>query len=204
MLRQTGSESLADRFAAKIFFGRIKMALLKAKIVVVPLGEVDFMLVNRLATGIGPIFGRSVDILKGMKMPEEAYNVVRNQHYASVIMNKLERVKANAKELALGVCEEDIYLPDEPFVVGHSDIISGTAIVSLFRIRQEFYGLPEDESKVYIRLFKQAIYQLAQLFEMPSCRNPRCINYFSQNMIDIDNKGEKFCDICKRQLADKR
>ncbi len=57
---------------------------MKSKIVVVPLGEVDFMLVNRLATNIGPIYGRSVDILKGMKMPDEAYNVVRNQSYASI------------------------------------------------------------------------------------------------------------------------
>jgi len=182
----------------------MKMALIKPKIVVVPLGEVDFMMVNRLATNIGPIFSRSVDILKGMKMPDEAFNVVRNQSYASILLNKLERVKANLREMVLGVCEEDIYLPDEPFVIGHSDAVSGTAIVSLYRIRQEFYGLPEDESRVYGRLFKQSIHQLAHLFEMTSCRNPKCINYYSQNMIDIDNKGDKFCDICKRQLIEKK
>ncbi len=162
------------------------------------------MMINRLATNIGPIFGRSVDILKGMKMPEEAYNVVRNQYYANILMNKLERVKASTKEMVLGACEEDLYLPDEPYVIGHSDAVSGTSLVSLFRIRQEFYGLPEDESKVYTRLFKQSIHQLAHLFEMTSCRNPRCINYYSQSMIDIDRKSEKFCDICKRQLADKK
>jgi archaemetzincin len=180
------------------------MSLLKAKVVVVPMGEVDFMMVNRVATNIGPVFGRSVDILKGMKMPDEALNIIRNQHYASVILAKLERVKANSKELVLGVCEEDIYLPDQPFVIGHSDTVSGTAVVSLFHIRQEFYGLPEDESKVYTRLFKQAIHQLAHLFEMTSCRNPRCVNFYSQNMMDIDNKGERLCDSCNRQLAEKK
>jgi archaemetzincin len=177
---------------------------MKPKIVVVPLGEVDFMLVNRLATNIGPVYGRSVDILKGMKMPDEALNIVRNQYYASILLAKLERVKANQKEFVLGVCEEDIYLPDESYIIGHSDTVSATAIVSLFRIRQEFYGLPEDEMKVYTRLFKQSIHQLAHLFDMTSCRNPRCINYYSQNMMDIDTKGEKFCDICKRHLAEKR
>ena len=69
------------------------MALLKSKIVVVPLGEVDFMLVNRLAADVGPVFSRSIDILKGMKIPAEAQNVIRNQHYATVILAKLERVK---------------------------------------------------------------------------------------------------------------
>ncbi|SYZ74062.1 conserved hypothetical protein [Candidatus Zixiibacteriota bacterium] len=180
------------------------MALMKSKVVVVPLGEVDFMMVNRLATNVGPVFGRSVDILKGMKMPDEGLNVIRNQYYASNLLAKLERVKANHKEIVLGVCEEDLYLPDEPYIIGHSDTVCGTAVVSLFRIRQEFYGLPEDESKVYTRLFKQAVHQLAHLFDLTSCRNPRCVNYFSQNMIDIDNKGERFCDICKRSLAEKR
>ena len=172
----------------------------KAKIVVVPLGEVDFMMVNRLATSIGPVFSRSVDILKGMKIPEEAFNVIRNQHYASIVLAKLERVKANPRELVIGICEEDLYLPDEAYVLGHADSILGTAVVSLFRIRQEFYGLPEDDMKIYSRLFKQAVHQTAHLVGMSSCRNPKCVNYYSQDMFDIDSKGEGFCDICKRQL----
>jgi archaemetzincin len=180
------------------------MLVKRSKIVVVPLGEVDFMLVNRLATNIGPIFGRSVDILKGMKVPEEAYNVIRNQYYASIVLAKLERVKANPRELVLGIAEEDIYLPDEAYVLGHSDPLMGTAVVSLFKIRQEFYGLPEDDSKVYGRLYKQSVHQVAHLFNMTSCRNPKCVNYYSQDMFDIDTKGEKFCDLCKRQLLESR
>jgi len=176
------------------------MALLKAKIVLVPLGEVDFILVNRLATSIGPVFNRSVDILKGMKVPEESYNVVRGQNYATVLLNKLERVKSSHREFILGLLEEDIYLPDEPFVIGHSDTVSRTAIVSLFRIRQEFYGLPEDEKKVFSRVYKQSIYHMAPLFNIPACRNPKCVNYYSQKMFDIDTKGQRFCDICLRQL----
>ena len=89
------------------------MALLKSKIVVVPMGEVDFMLVNKLASNVGPVFNRSVDILKGMKMPEEAYNVIRNQYYAQVILSKIERTKANSREKVIAICEEDLYLPDE-------------------------------------------------------------------------------------------
>jgi archaemetzincin len=180
------------------------VALLKAKIVLVPLGEVDFILVNRLATSIGPVFDRSVDILKGMKVPQESYNVIRGQNYASVILNKLERVKANQREFIIGLLEEDIYLPDEAYIIGHSDTVSRTAVISLFRIRQEFYGLPEDDKKVFIRLFKQTIFHLSPLFNLSSCRNPKCINYFSQKMFDIDSKGEKFCDLCQRKLTGKK
>jgi len=27
------------------------------------------------------------------------------------------------------------------------------------------------------------------------------VNYYSQMMLDIDSKSEKFCDICRRQLT---
>ncbi len=115
------------------------------------------------------------------------------------LFNKLERVKANPKEFVLGVCEEDIYLPDEPLCyrslgrrLGHLNQYR------FIRIRQEFYGLPEDESRVYTRLFKQSMHQLAHLFDMTSCqKSPLRQLFFSQNMMDIDNKGEKFCDICR-------
>ncbi|MBN2227524.1 MAG: hypothetical protein JW763_09180 [candidate division Zixibacteria bacterium] len=180
------------------------MAFARPKIVVVPLGEVDFMMVNKLATNIGPVFNRSVDILKGMKMPEESYNVIRNQYYAAIILAKLERVKANQREHVIGVCEEDIYLPDEAYVLAHADSVLGTAVVSLNKIRQEFYGLPEDDTKVYDRLYKLAVDQVSFLCDVAACRNPKCVHYYSQTMMDIDNKGSKLCDICKRQLINRK
>lgn len=177
------------------------MPLLKSKLVVVPLGEVDFMLVNRLAAELGPVFNRSVDIIKGMKLPQEALNVVRNQYYAQVVLSKLERTKANIREKVIAICEEDLYLPDDTYVLGHTDTLAGAVVVSLYHIRQEFYGLPEDESKVYPRLFKEAVHRVAHLFQLSECRNPKCVNYYSQVMLDIDSKGEKFCDVCRRRLA---
>ncbi|RKX27340.1 MAG: hypothetical protein DRP47_06725 [Candidatus Zixiibacteriota bacterium] len=178
------------------------MALLKSKIVVVPLGEVDFIMVNRLAAEIGPIFNHSVDILKGMKIPEEAHNIIRGQYYAVVILAKLERAKANPREKVIGICEDDLYLPDVNTIIGHADTLSGTAVVSLWHLRQEFYGLPEDDSKIYPRLFKETLHQMAHLFNLSECRNPKCVNYFSRMMPDIDNKNKRFCDICRRNLTD--
>ncbi len=173
---------------------------MKAKIVIVPLGEVDLTLVNRVAGSLGSIFNRGVDILKGMRMPSEAYSDIRSQYYARVILSKLERIKANSRESVVGVCEEDLYLPQEHFVLGYSDPLSGTAVVSLFHFRQEFYGLPEDDTRVYPRLYKEVIHQMANLYAIKPCQNPSCVNYDSIEMIDIDNKGSRLCDICQRQL----
>lgn len=177
------------------------MALLRSKIVVVPLGEVDFGMVHRLANEIGPVFHRQVDIIKGMNIPEEAHNVIRNQYYALVILSKLERIKSNSREKVIGICEESLYLPDENQILGYADEISGTAVVSLHQLRLEFYGLPENESWVYPRLYKETIHRLGHLFGLTECRNPKCVNYYSQIMRDIDEKNKRYCDICRRQLT---
>ena len=176
------------------------MALLKAKIVIAPMGEADLAMVNRLAGSIGGLFNRGVDILKGMRMPVEAFNETRNQYYARIILGKLERVKANNRETIIGICEEDLYIPNSHFVLSGTDTLSGTAIISLFHFRQEFYGLPEDDTKVFPRLYKEVIRRMAHLYLIAPCANPICVNYDSDDMIDIDNKNHRLCDICQQQL----
>ena len=109
--------------------------------------------------------------------------------------------KANSREKILAVCEEDLYLPEVNSILGYADTLAGTSVISLFQIRQEFYGLPEDDGKIYPRLFKEAAHRVAHMFDLSECRNPRCVNYYSQMMLDIDSKSQKFCDICRRRLV---
>lgn len=180
------------------------MSILRAKIVIVPLGDVDLGLVNRLAGSLGTVFSRGVDILKGMRLPDEAYNETRGQHYARIILSKLERIKANQRETVIGICEQDIYIPNEHFVLGYADQLASTGVVSLFHFRQDFYGLPEDEKMVYPRLYKEVIHQMACLYEIPACANPSCVHFDSSEMPDIDNKSERLCDICLRHLQQVR
>ena len=67
------------------------MSLKRAKIVIAPLGETDLAMVNRLAGSLNSVFGRGVDILKGMRTPSEAYNETRNQYYARIILHSSKK-----------------------------------------------------------------------------------------------------------------
>ncbi len=173
----------------------------RGKIIVVPLGDLDFYQVNKLAANLSVAFSAGVDILQGMDLPDEAENQERNQYYSTVVLTKLELMRQNQTEKLLGVTEEDLYIPTLPYVYGESDSESGCAIVSFFRMRQEFFGLPEDERQVYQRVLKEAIHQVGHLFRLSTCNNPRCVMYRSRSMLDTDSKNEKFCDICRRRLV---
>jgi archaemetzincin len=170
----------------------------RAKIVIVPLGDVDYFQINKLSTTLSARFGHSVDILQGIKVPNEAYDLIKGQYFATMILQKLELLKANEKEKILGVIEDDIYNTRHHVLVSDVDAIGGTALVSMFQLKQQFYGLPDDEKMIYQRLVKEATRMVGALFSIPFCRNPKCVMFYSEDMFDIDQKSEKFCDICKR------
>jgi archaemetzincin len=170
----------------------------RAKIVIVPLGDVDYFQINKLSTTLSSRFGHSVDILQGIKIPNEAYDLIKGQYFSTMMLQKLELLKATDKERILGVIEDDIYNARHHVLVSDVDAIGGTALVSLFHLKQQFYGLPDDEKLIYQRLVKEATRVVGALFSIPYCRNPKCVMYNSDEMFDIDEKSEKFCDICRR------
>ncbi len=170
----------------------------RTKIVVVPLGEVDFFQLNKLAGNLSALFSLPSDILQGMKLPKEAYKLTTNQYFSTVILQKLELLKASQREVILGILEEDLYNAGDAYVIGDSDRLAKCAVVSYNRIRMEFYGLPEDDKQIFKRMLKESARHLGKVLGLRSCRNPRCVMYYSDTMYDIDQKSEKLCDICRR------
>lgn len=176
----------------------------RGKIIIVPLGDLDFYQINKLAASLSVSFSAGVDILQGGELPDEAEHEDRGQYYSTVILSKLELMRQNESERIFGVTEEDLFIPTTPFVYGEADIYSGCAVMSFYRMRLEFYGLPEDEKLIYSRAVKEATNLLGQLYSLSACRNPRCVMFHTSSMRDTDEKNEKFCDNCLRRLVRQR
>lgn len=170
----------------------------RAKIVIAPLGDVDYFQINKLSTALAGRFGHTVDLLQGVKLPHEAYNLIKGQHFSTVILQKLEMLRSNEKERILGIMEDDIYNARQHVLVADMDTIGGTGLLSMYHLKHNFYGLPDDEKLIYQRLVKESTRVLGRLFGVPKCRNPRCVMYYSDEMYDVDQKGEKMCDNCRR------
>jgi archaemetzincin len=174
---------------------------MKGKIVIVPLGESEFFELSRLAGHLASVFGNAVDILSGARMPEEAYSTSRGQYFSTILLQKLELLKSSDREKILGLVDDDLYTPSRAWVMGASDRVAGTAIISMYRLRQEYFGFEEEDKILYHRTCKETVHQLGHLFGMGPCRNPRCAMYSSERVQDIDGKREKFCDNCLRSIG---
>lgn len=170
------------------------------KIVVVPMGELDYSLVNKLASQLVSYFNVGVDILQGVKVPQEAFNPKRGQHYSTVILTKLEIMKSGSGEKMLGLVDEDLYIPSRNFVLGEADRAGKTAVVSLFRLKRENYEMLDEQKVLFSRILKESVHQLGHLWGFADCRNPKCVMYLTDSAAEVDRKGNKFCDNCLRKV----
>ena len=173
---------------------------MRNKLLLVPLGELDYILINKLASGLASFFNFNLEILPGMELPQEAYNEKRGQYYSSVILSKLELLKADDRERVLGITEEDLYVPTLNFVFGESDPESGVAVISLFNLKQDYSGITPTETMYFERIFKESVHELGHTMNLNHCPNPKCVMYFSNTILDTDRKGVKFCDNCQRNI----
>ncbi len=173
---------------------------MRNKVVLAPLGEIDFGLTNKLASGLASLLGLTVEILHPLEIPPEAYNPQRGQYYSTIVLNKLQLLKADEKEKILGIIDEDLYTPALSYLFGDADPLSKVAVLSICRLRNEFSGFPENEELMFNRILKESAYQLGRTLNLENCPNPKCVMHQSLKVVDTDLKLAKFCDNCQRKV----
>ena len=97
-------------------------------------------------------------------------------------------------------CSADLYAPGLNFVFGIADTEGRRALISLARLRPEFYGSPPDDTLFRQRAVKEAVHELGHTCGLGRCHDPRCIMFFSNTLHDTDVKGPGFCAACRQMV----
>jgi archaemetzincin len=168
------------------------------KITLKPLGKIADEIMDELKGRVGGIFHCPVKIEAGLSDLAQAYNPQRKQYFSSKLLASLK--KAEREERVVGIADVDLYVPRLNFVFGEADILSGTAIVSLYRLRQEYYGLAPDEALFMERATKEIVHELGHTFGLGHCPNNKCVMHFSNSLADTDFKEANFCSSCRPKI----
>ncbi len=168
------------------------------KITLKPLGNIADEIMEELRDRVGGIFHCPTEIKAGFSDLAQAYDSQRKQYLSSKLLASLK--KSEREERVVGIADVDLYVPRLNFVFGEADIVSGTAIISLCRLRPEYYGLAPDEALFLERATKEIVHELGHTFGLGHCPNNKCVMHFSNSLADTDLKEAHFCNKCRPKI----
>jgi archaemetzincin len=175
----------------------------KHRISLVPYGSVDKRILESLETRLEKTFNSKVDRSQKMKLPKDAFSPARNQYYCPHFLDGLRRnTQPGPQDKVLGITDVDLYVHGLNFVFGQAEMNGRFAVISLARLRQSFYGLPENKDQFTERAIKEAVHELGHTFGLEHCPDPECVMHFSNSLMDTDRKKASFCSRCLKELSD--
>jgi len=164
------------------------------------IGEVDSQTVNRIQENLKMIFPKTscTLITETMPIPEKAFNKNRQQYRSDIILNNIHTYaqKQKALDRILGILDSDIYVQELNFIFGEAEYPGKAALISLWRLKPEFYGETPNNELFVERSTKEAVHELGHTLGLKHCSNPFCIMYFSNSIFETDRKQSLFCNKC--------
>jgi archaemetzincin len=170
------------------------------KIGVLPIGQVDTAVMMRIKENLERVFQGTTCLVVDEKIPlqEETLDEKRKQYRSNAILSEVQSyaVKKIGLNRILGVVDADIFVPELNFVFGEATCPGKAALISLWRLKPEFYGAAPDNELFLERAVKEAVHELGHTLGLRHCSRSSCVMHFSNSISDTDIKQSVFCDKC--------
>ena len=176
----------------------------RAKIAILPIDSVSTETLQMIEKGIRNVFSTADCMILDttMPIPEDTYNPIRRQYYSPRILEKMsDYTRKYSADYFLGVTNVDLYVPSLNFIFGEARCPGKVALISLFRLKQKFYGLPPNQKLYFERAVKEAAHEIGHAFGLKHCKNHLCVMFFSNSIAETDHKEQKLCEKCSRLLS---
>jgi archaemetzincin len=125
----------------------------------------------------------------------------RRQYDGYRLLKEIDSGFAKEKDKTLGLFNVDLYIPILTYIFGQAYLNGKSGIASIYRLRNERYGIFKDEKILVSRFRKEVIHELGHTFGLLHCYDPTCVMRSSTYVEDIDQKNHMLCHKCKEQIS---
>ncbi|MEZ5001092.1 MAG: archaemetzincin family Zn-dependent metalloprotease [Bacteroidales bacterium] len=166
----------------------------------VTFGHFEPEFLDEITREIRTAYGLSTVIQESYVDLTEHYNPSRRQYDANNLLNILRAIPVNGAIKTVGIFRVDLFIPVLTYIFGQAVLSGPIAIASLYRLRNELYGLEKNNDLLLDRFIKVIVHELGHSFGLVHCHNPGCVMRSSTYVEDIDQKGRGLCYRCHRLL----
>jgi archaemetzincin len=170
----------------------------------IPIGNLSQKFLGDICNELQTLVNIRCKVLPKLQTPRETYDHFRRQYDAEKIIDILSK-SSEAKFIERGMptiflTEDDIYYSKLNFVFGLEDLRKNVAIVSIARLKPEFYENRPNPTILTERTVKEIIHEVGHMTGLEHCVHKICIMNFSPSINDIDVKQKDFCSSCRVRM----
>lgn len=166
-----------------------------------PVGNADQGLLQSLKKEIAQRLDVSCEIVPTLLDPTPSFHEERQQYCSSEILQQMQSHIHPQIWRLLGVADVDLYIPILKYVFGEAQLDGPCALVSIYRLREEFYGLQRNDELLSQRLVKEAIHELGHTLNLRHCGDYGCVMASAHAVEWVDLRGSTFCGVCRTKLS---
>ena len=130
----------------------------------------------------------------------EFFDPMRRQYDGNRILMEIDTIVSPQHIKKVGLFSVDLFIPILTFIFGQAALKGNSGIASLYRLRNEHYGMKKDEELLLDRFGKVIIHELGHTFGLVHCHMPTCVMRSSTYVEDIDQKSHKLCFNCRSKI----
>ncbi len=164
-------------------------------------GPFDRKSLEAIAEAITDELGMQVRIVERRIDLSDYFDINRRQYDGNKLMNLAEAEFYDTSGKIVALFNVDLFIPILTFIFGQAYLGGKIAIASMFRLRNEHYGLNPNELLLLDRFTKEVIHELGHTMGLIHCPTPECVMRSSTYVEDIDQKKQNFCKNCKKHLS---
>ena len=161
-----------------------------------PYGPVEENILAALEEGLWRAFGFRVSRLDPRPPPAFAIDARRGQCNSHLLLGDAATRHPSNRSRLLGVTEADLFIPMLSFVFGQAQVGGKSAVVSVARLKQEFYGLDPNPPLTCRRALKEGIHEIGHTLGLTHCSDRNCPMSLSNTIRQVDVKGDELCESC--------
>jgi archaemetzincin len=161
--------------------------------------EKDFL--EKIAVSVRQEFLFSVNIKEGRIDLSEFYDPGRRQYDGIKLLKEVDTLSSPGSVKTLGLFNVDLFIPILTYIFGQAYLKGRTGIVSSYRLRNELYGMRQNEQLLQERFKKVCLHELGHSFGLIHCHTPDCVMKSSTYAEDIDQKKDRLCIGCREEIG---
>jgi archaemetzincin len=172
------------------------------KISIISIDEIGHSILQSIGRALEQAFGYSCEILPGEPILSHVPGLLHEDKYNSTaLLLYLSKRMPKDSLKSLAVTQLDLYSPIFSSLYGEAQLGGRCALMSLYRLRQEFYRQKPDRRLLVSRCIKEALHEIGHTFGLVHCIDKNCIMFPSSTIEDTDIKSDSLCPVCTRSLV---